>query len=613
MRFRLVESRQGNDSEEHRRRDAETFRLEFERQSRRRQELLADGRRRTAEMRQDRALRLAMLPFYGSTTEQVAFLSTETPQGEDVEEGMLGGDIVDGIDIDNEEGEEDNDNNFDERDGQPQRNVISNASAFSNKVISGIKAGFLSPFRKNRLDWKPIYEGEKRREHSLLYVISRYNESVDGGYLSPFRYNKICKIDYSIPMVRSLIIGRKLAPFYIPMEDYNNDWPRNKIIEKVDELSLHERYADLPPEHPLVQEIEKTSHLPVDDLKRDSIGKEIDKNLPFMEQRALRFKIFNARLIRNRIKLQERETNILTDNEVKSSAKKSILDKYLPNDNLKYEIYKDVEECPICFMNIPKPLNKTKCCHQSLCTECFVSIRRAGERLTRIQRTLTNITSQRENDRRGGNGLVIPDLETPGVFYRVTLDISSQPTKCPYCTCEDFAVVYEPPKTRRTGIGGTPPALFVPNQVPKLTESRKSIVSDLDKVKFVRSEDIRPQWKHSSKTSRNNQFRLYNERIIIASLLTSMQNSERSATRLGSPPPDIGRPDDIPVNNIESNNNTNDNEDNYDNEEEVIQPESNNNELENVIVRNTITISRNSNDNKRPAVNTAAEGISEHA
>ncbi|KAL3232638.1 Protein SIP5 [Nakaseomyces bracarensis] len=568
-------------------RNADSLSTNLERQQRRHEELLADGRRQTAAMRHERLSRMSTNPSYVRTT-----YSRSDPTQADYDNYDYHSDNV--IDSDVDDNDDDNDHALELE--AHSRNVIDNSSSLRSKVLSGIRSGLVSTFRRNRLEWKPVYEGEKRREQGLLFLISRYNESVDGGFLAPYRYNRICKIDYSIPMVRSLIIGRKLAPFYVPMEDYDTDWPRNKIIEKVNELDLHERYSDLPPEHPLIKEIENTSYLPVDDLKRDTISKEISKELPFKEQRALRFKIFNARLIRNRVKLQERETNILTDSTVKNSAKKSILEKYMANDNLKYEVYKDTEECPICFMNIPKPLNKTKCCKQSLCTECFVSIRRVGERVTRINRTLTNTTSQRENDRSGRDGLIVPDLDTPGVFYRVTLDISNQATRCPYCTCEDFAVVYEHPKSRRTGIGGIAPALFVPNQVPKLTECRTSIISELDKVKFVRSDDIRPQWRQGLRNSRSNQVRNYNERIILANILSNYQGGTRS---------------DIPINSTLQNFDTQDNS--ITNENETNPDEIHTNETENRSRSNVESNRDASEENKRSSVNTETQEISEEA
>lgn len=39
-------------------------------------------------------------------------------------------------------------------------------------------------------------------------------------------------------------------------------------------------------------------------------------------------------------------------------------------------LYKNAAECPICFMFYPPYLNKTRCCDQPICSECFVQIKR---------------------------------------------------------------------------------------------------------------------------------------------------------------------------------------------------------------------------------------------
>src|SRR5439155_5632312 len=55
---------------------------------------------------------------------------------------------------------------------------------------------------------------------------------------------------------------------------------------------------------------------------------------------------------------------------------------HLPNDpyvnGLPIEafLYKDAAECPICFLYYPPYLNRTRCCDQAICSECFVQIKR---------------------------------------------------------------------------------------------------------------------------------------------------------------------------------------------------------------------------------------------
>lgn len=69
----------------------------------------------------------------------------------------------------------------------------------------------------------------------------------------------------------------------------------------------------------------------------------------------------------------------------------------------------DASECPICFLCFPTQLNRSRCCLQPICTECFVQIQR-----------------------------VDPTHSMPP---------SSQPAMCPFCVAPEFGVVYDPPQT----------------------------------------------------------------------------------------------------------------------------------------------------------------------
>ncbi|KNE69436.1 hypothetical protein AMAG_13797 [Allomyces macrogynus ATCC 38327] len=74
-------------------------------------------------------------------------------------------------------------------------------------------------------------------------------------------------------------------------------------------------------------------------------------------------------------------------------------------------------ECPICFLFYPSNINKSVCCDQPICTECFVQIKR-------------------------------PDAD--------------HPADCPYCVHPGFAVVYAPPAPRHDP---TPDPTPVPTRI----------------------------------------------------------------------------------------------------------------------------------------------------
>jgi hypothetical protein len=59
-------------------------------------------------------------------------------------------------------------------------------------------------------------------------------------------------------------------------------------------------------------------------------------------------------------------------------------------------------ECPICFLYYPSNINRSRCCDQPICTDCFVQLKRNGE-------TWNSVT-------------------------------------CPFCVEEDFGIVYYSPQ-----------------------------------------------------------------------------------------------------------------------------------------------------------------------
>ena len=112
-------------------------------------------------------------------------------------------------------------------------------------------------------------------------------------------------------------------------------------------------------------------------------------------------------------------------------------------------LYRDVTECPICFLYYPPYLNRTRCCDQPICSECFVQIKRPnphppehsehGEHLpaTPGQASMPTPTS---DSRRGGGG--------NGDDHGGENVLISEPATCPFCVQPDFGVTYDPPPFR---------------------------------------------------------------------------------------------------------------------------------------------------------------------
>lgn len=102
-------------------------------------------------------------------------------------------------------------------------------------------------------------------------------------------------------------------------------------------------------------------------------------------------------------------------------------DPFVNGQPIEAYLYKDASECPICFLFYPPYLNKTRCCDQSICSECFVQIKRPDPHLPE-------------------HALPEP-VEPRNLNSEDTL--ISEPAACPFCVQPEFGVTYEPPSFRR--------------------------------------------------------------------------------------------------------------------------------------------------------------------
>ncbi|KAF8610851.1 hypothetical protein BDV93DRAFT_601804 [Ceratobasidium sp. AG-I] len=177
------------------------------------------------------------------------------------------------------------------------------------------------------------------------------DETVDFGHLTPQGIYTGAQ-DWNQQVVGKLIVDRKLAPFYRPLEDYEANWDDETILRN---RKLKTGEEALPP----------PVSMPVSGV---------------------------------------------APNAGKSSIKgKGVADRRETQRMSEAEVYHGATECPICFMYYPPNINRSRCCDQAICTECFVQIKRSEP---------------------------------------TTTHIVSEPAACPYCVQENFGVTYEPPSWR---------------------------------------------------------------------------------------------------------------------------------------------------------------------
>ncbi|SCU89981.1 LADA_0F01002g1_1 [Lachancea dasiensis] len=316
---------------------------------------------------------------------------------------------------------------------------------------------------------KSTKEKERLKERHVKDLTVKYQETVDGGFLAPYGSSSLEKVDYDASVVKSLIVERRLAPFYAPLQDFDESWSREELIKIVDGLPLHA---------PFNEDLEAFDGVPIGDLSQSDFEYLIDKSLSRREQRRQRSKIFNARLYQKRILWQERENEKFL--ETKLEAKRAVDGQRfssLPSGDLKFDLYRTGAECPICFLYYPQPLNVSRCCLQLICSECFVQIKRAEPHFPHDQDDSSTPADDSERD---------PNL------------LTSEPTNCPYCATPDFGITYQPVVTRRVGLQGSVPLTYkhvTDSEDPEQKEAtRRGSLAASDR-QVVTSDSLRPDWQ----------------------------------------------------------------------------------------------------------------------
>lgn len=110
-------------------------------------------------------------------------------------------------------------------------------------------------------------------------------------------------------------------------------------------------------------------------------------------------------------------------------------DPFINGQLIEAYLYKDAAECPICFLYYPPHLNKTRCCDQAICSECFVQIKRPDPHVPEhVDPSAPPLTT-------------VPNTESDEGDTETTL--VSEPAACPFCVQPEFGVTYDPPPFRR--------------------------------------------------------------------------------------------------------------------------------------------------------------------
>lgn len=326
---------------------------------------------------------------------------------------------------------------------------------------------------------KPEDKLRAKEKHALALVV-RYRENVDGGYLAPYGTYRL-NLDFDTQIVRDLVVQRRLAPFYTPLQDYDDTWTDDELVALVRQNPLHaldSAYGD--------------------EEEQD----DVDDHKIHRSQNYYRRQEQKQRLLEMLARVKDEQRQCEND-YLEARTTGGNTDPQLASRDLILKLYRGASECPICFLYFPSPLNYSRCCRQPICTECFVQIKR--------------LEPHPPHDE--------ADLNTSAELPHTLI---SEPASCPYCAMENFGVTYDPPRDVSVGRGtAITPSEYaeraainaIPEDVdttvefvdesahqlkpqappptissPRKPRRRSSVAAESDSV--ITTDDIRPDWEH---------------------------------------------------------------------------------------------------------------------
>ncbi|PGH18712.1 hypothetical protein AJ80_04365 [Polytolypa hystricis UAMH7299] len=355
----------------------------------------------------------------------------------------------------------------------------------------------------------------KERERSMK------EEHVDGGYVVT-QGVYVGTEDFSKAVVRQLMIERRLAPFWRGLNDFSDSWAEHQLmaaarglpIPAADEVPPELEYKIAPKstdERSAIESSLNTLMVPISS-RSQSYNSDTSSGThplspsslsPSVPQSPNSTGSPSGNLFRSRAKtLASLTTSSKTNMQADMSPREIKLprDPFVNGQPIEVYLYKDASECPICFLYYPPYLNKTRCCDQPICSECFVQIKRPDPHPPEHETNAPSQTgSERANQQDG--------------------QLVSEPAACPFCVQPEFGVSYAPPPFRRgltyianqglRGLGNTgSPASSTSSLASGNTGSqgptgrRRATSLSANAPNVIATDKIRPDWAQKLATAR---------------------------------------------------------------------------------------------------------------
>ncbi|KAL9099033.1 MAG: hypothetical protein Q9163_005409 [Psora crenata] len=316
---------------------------------------------------------------------------------------------------------------------------------------------------------------KKERERSMR------DEHVDGGYLvTQGVYTGI--EDYNKAIVRQMIIERRLAPFWKGLNDHKDTWTEYQLVAAARGLRIPDA-DEIPPEADTKAESSpelgtEPTQANLDGLmapissSAQSINSETSSThsssfqsasspstsiVPPTSSSSIGSAWANGRS-RTLASFASSSRNAQT--ELKPREIKLPHDPYINGQRLEAYLYRDALECSICYLYYPPYLNKTRCCDQAMCSECFVQIKRPDPHRPEHPAHLASPPHPGDFEREGQENELI-----------------SEPAACPFCRVVEFGITYDPPPFRRGLVYANHPSSHALSRATNGMSSSSSLAS----------------------------------------------------------------------------------------------------------------------------------------
>ncbi|OOQ84610.1 Protein sip5 [Penicillium brasilianum] len=311
----------------------------------------------------------------------------------------------------------------------------------------------------------------KERERSMK------EEHVDGGYLVT-QGVYVGTEDFNKAVVRQLMIERRLAPFWRGLNEFSESWAEHQIMAAARGMLIPPP-DEIPPEleytPPKASETKASAEVNIQHLtvpitsRSQSLNSDVSQisNPSQSLPSAIASGTSTSPFFRTRAKtLAALTTSSRHGSQTDLTPRELQLpkDPFVNGQPIEVYIYKDAIECPICFLYYPPYLNRTRCCDQPICSECFVQIKRPDPHPPEHEQPDANAPAPAEGEQQQAAE------STDG-------QLVSEPSACPFCVQPEFGVTYAPPPFRRgLTYAADPSARPSPNIISPVS-STSSLVS----------------------------------------------------------------------------------------------------------------------------------------